>query len=246
MAKKNRTRTDQVTDCACVIHSSGYDWIYVERLHNMLNRWMPGGARLHVFTEHDRSVPPHMVKHVLEDWPGIAGPKKSWWYKIQMFNPAHHLDNFLYFDLDCVIVADLTWMTQLHTDYFWTLKDFRYLQRPSWNSMNSSVMWWNVSKFSWVWDEFNRQGHDTVIRRWPGDQDFINATIDHNKKRYFDVKRFQSWRWQAWDGGMNFQLRKQNTPGAGTHIDPDACALIFHGQPKPHQIQDPIIENFWK
>ena len=69
MAKKNRTRTDQVTDCACVIHSSGYDWIYVERLHNMLNRWMPGGARLHVFTEHDRSVPPHMVKHVLEDWP---------------------------------------------------------------------------------------------------------------------------------------------------------------------------------
>jgi hypothetical protein len=112
--------------------------------------------------------------------------------------------------------------------------------------MNSSVMWWNVSKFSWVWDEFNRQGHDAVIRRWQGDQDFINATIDHNKKRYFDVKRFQSWRWQAWDGGMNFQLRKQNTPGSGTHIDPDACALVFHGQPKPHQIQDPIIENFWK
>lgn len=245
MAKKNRTSTDSPVDCACVIHSTGYDWIYVERLYNMLNRWLPGGARLHVFTEQDRAVPNHMIKHVLDDWPGIAGPKKSWWYKLQMFNPAHHQGNLLYFDLDCVIVADLTWIAALDTDYFWTLKDFKYLQQPAWGNMNSSVMWWNTAKFAWVWDQFNKLGRDSVIRRWHGDQDFINATIDHTKKRYFDVKRFHSWRWQAWDGGMNFQSRKHNAPGQGTRIAPDVSALIFHGSPKPHQITDPVIQNFW-
>jgi len=69
MSKKNQTRTDQMIDCACVIHGTGYDWIYVERLYNMLNRHLSGGCRMHVYTEHDRSVPPHMIKHCLEDWP---------------------------------------------------------------------------------------------------------------------------------------------------------------------------------
>lgn len=113
--------------------------------------------------------------------------------------------------------------------------------------MNSSVMWWNVEKFSHVWTTFLQQGHDTVVRNWHGDQDFINATVDHDKKRYLDGHRFQSWRWQCWDGGMDFKNRKQKTPGAGTKIAPDVCAVIFHGHPKPHEIvNDPIIENFWK
>ena len=90
MSKKNPGRID----CACVIHGSGYDWQYVERLYNMLCRNLLKEVRLHVYTEHDRSVPPHMVKHILEDW-GISGPKRSWWYKMQLFNPTHFAGNML-------------------------------------------------------------------------------------------------------------------------------------------------------
>jgi hypothetical protein len=36
---------------------------YVERLYNMVSRHMPVPMRFHVWTEHDRSVPPHMIKH---------------------------------------------------------------------------------------------------------------------------------------------------------------------------------------
>ena len=68
MAKKNRGRTDGMIDCACVIHGSGYKWEYVEKLYNMLNRGLRNRMRLHVYTEADRPVPDHMVKHVLEDW----------------------------------------------------------------------------------------------------------------------------------------------------------------------------------
>jgi len=246
MAKKNRSQVG-VVDCACLIHSTAYDWIYVERLYNMLTRHLPNGIRFHVYTEHDRSVPPYMIKHCLQEWPNVKGPKKSWWYKIQMFNTEHHDGNLLYFDLDTMIVDDLSWITALSTDYFWTLRDFRYLQRDTWNSMNSSVMWWNVPRYAWVWEKFEKQGYQQVIQSWPGDQDFINATIDHTKKRYLPIEKFQSWRWQCWDGGMNFQTRKPKLPGTGTQIAPNVCAVVFHGHPKPHEIRnDPIIENFWK
>ena len=124
MSKKNHGRID----CACVIHGSGYDWQYVERLYNMLCRNLSTEVRMHVYTEHDRSVPPHMAKHTLEDW-GISGPKRSWWYKMQLFNPAHFAGNMLYLDLDVVIANNLDWIPAHSTDYLWTIRDFRYLQR---------------------------------------------------------------------------------------------------------------------
>ncbi len=89
-------------DCACVIHGSGYDWIYVDRLYSMLSRHISRGIRLHVYTEPGRPVPPHMIRHNLQEWPGVSGRKQSWWYKMQLFNPAHHQGQLLYM-LDLLI-----------------------------------------------------------------------------------------------------------------------------------------------
>jgi len=35
-------------------------------------------------------------------------------------------------------------------------------------------------------------------------------------------------------------------PGTGTTISKNNSVLIFHGQPKPDQLQDPIILEYWK
>lgn len=244
MAKKNRISTDSVIDCACVIHGTGYDWQYVERLYNMLSRNLPQGIRFHVYTEHDRSVPPHMVKHILDDW-GIGGPKRSWWYKMQLFDARHHVGNLLYFDLDTMIVNDLRWITELSTEHFWTIRDFRYLQHPC-SSMNSSMMWWNVSKFAHVWHDFCREPRDLIIRRYHGDQDYLNVAITHQYKRFWDDQHFQSWRWQCQEGGYDFPRRRHRAPGAPAQVDPAASVIVFHGQPKPHQIRDPIVEAHWR
>ena len=64
-------------DCACVIHGDVYQWHYVDTLYSMLTRNLSRPIRMHVYTEHDRPVPPHMIKHVLTEWPGIQGAKKS-------------------------------------------------------------------------------------------------------------------------------------------------------------------------
>ena len=248
MAKKNRARTDSITDCACVIHGTGYDWQYVEKHYNMLKRHLPAGIRFHVYTEANRPVPLHMIKHVLKDWPGIAGPKRSWWYKMQLFNPEHHSGNLLYFDLDCVIINDLSWIPALSTECFWTIRDFRYLQRKSHSGMNSSVMWWNVTRYANVWYEFDRLDINKTVVQYPGDQDYLGVVIDPTQRRYFDQQYLQSWRWQVQDGGYNFSTRKPNAPGtkSDNYIGGDTSILVFHGKPKPHECtSDPVIANNW-
>lgn len=245
MAKKNRMVIGRERHCACVIHGSGYDWQYVEKLHSMLSRHIDGELRLHVYTEHDRSVPPHMIKHCLEDWPGISGPKKSWWYKMQMFNAEHYHGDLLYFDLDVVIVQDISWMFRLSTEKFWTLRDFRYLQNENLSTMNSSVMFWNTDRFSWIWAKFNQGDIERTTRQYPGDQDYLNAAIAYNDRRYMEDKRFQSYRWQVIDGGYDFRFRRHLAPGKGAEIAADTAVIVFHGQPKPHQVRDPKIQNLW-
>lgn len=237
--------TTKIIDCACVIHSSAYEWNYVEKLYNMLTRNLTPQVRLHVYTEPDRPVPPHMVKHALEDW-GISGSKRSWWYKLQLFNPANHAGNLLYFDLDTVIVKNIDWIWQLPVDYFWTVRDFKYLWRPSSYNMNSSIMWWDTQKFETVWQQFKSAGIDAVLKKHRGDQDFLNLAISDAYRRYFDANTVKSWRWQCKDGGYNFATRTYNLPDSGTVLDNNTSVLVFHGKPKPTEIKDPLILQHWQ
>lgn len=244
MVTENSTGTD-VVDCACVIHGTGYNWNYVDHLHNMLRRHLAQQVKLHVYTEPTRYVPPHMVKHSLDLWEGIGGVRKSWWYKMQLFNPEHHRGNLLYLDLDVVIVNSIDWAVRASTDYFWTIRDFRYLQKPNYNSMNSSLMYWNVEKFGWIWQEFSAADIAATTRRFQGDQDYLQMVLTQEQKRYYNNEHVQSWRWQVAEGGYNFQARRHCSPGQAAVHDPNASILVFHGNPKPHQVTDPIVTAHW-
>jgi hypothetical protein len=247
MAKKNPIRIDGIIDCACVIHSSGYSWDYVDRLYNMLNRHLPGGIRFHVYTEASREVPTHMIKHTLTEWPGIAGPRKSWWYKLQLFNPDHYAGNLLYLDLDMVLIRNIDWIRTLNpVKQFWALRDFRYLQRPQVTSINSSMMWWNVSEYSYVWQQFSQSNIEQTCRRLQGDQDYLAQTVDRNRQRFFEDQYFQSYRWQSLDGGFDFQRRKYQSPGTGVTVTSDTAVIVFHGKPNPHESTDPLILQHWQ
>jgi len=232
-------------DVGCVIHGSGYDWCYVEKLHSMVTRNLGLPVDFHVWTEHDRSVPPQMIKHCLDDWPGISGPKRSWWYKMQMFDARHFAGDLLYFDLDTVICRDITWITQNSTERFWTIRDFRYLQNPGWARMNSSVMWWRVDRYQWVWDRFAEITANQAASQYPGDQDFLQAILGSEHVRFLPDQEFQSWRWSACDGGYDFARRQHRAPGTGARINPETSVLVFHGHPKPHVVTDPEIRALW-
>jgi len=232
-------------DCACVIHGDVYSWRYVDTLYNMLSRNLSRPVRMHVYTEEHRAVPSHMIKHVLTEWPGIRGNKKSWWYKMQLFNPAHHSGQLLYLDLDTVIVNNLDWITRLSQAHFWAIKDFKILWKPTFQGINSSVMYWHTQKFANIWTEFSEQNIPKVCSRYHGDQDYLSTVLKPNQRRFLPEKSALSWRWQALDGGMDPHTRRHLSPGLGTQFGPETSLLIFHGQPKPDQVHDPVIKNHW-
>jgi hypothetical protein len=232
-------------DCACVIHGTGYDWIYVERLYNMLSRHITPGIRLHVYTETNRPVPAPMIKHELTEW-FIGGPKKSWWYKMQMFNPAHHAGPLLYFDLDVVIVNNIDWIWQQSLRHFWTVRDFKYLWRPTHYGINSSIMWWDTQKFQHIWEDFNSQDLNKIVGVYRGDQDYITEKIADRERRFLDATQIKSWRWQCLDGGYDFKRKLYFKPGAGTVLANTTDVLIFHGQPKPGELQDSVVVHHWR
>jgi len=234
-----------IRDCACVIHGNLYDWIYVERLYNMLKANSTHDIRLHVFTESSRIVPAPYIKHALTEWPGIAGPKKSWWYKMQIFDPKNNLGRVLYLDLDTVITKNIDWIWDLSNQYFWTIKDFKHLWRPTWNGMNSSVMIWDTQVFKWIWNDFCNKNINTTVKLFHGDQDYLDSVLFDKNRRFFDAELVKSWRWQCKDGGLNMKTRLYNKPGTGTVVDPSTTIMIFHGKPKPHEIIDPIIDRYW-
>jgi hypothetical protein len=232
-------------DCACVIHGTAYSWNYVERLHSMLSRHISPGIRLHVYTEAARPVPEPMIKHVLEPWP-ITNPKKSWWYKMQLFNPEHHAGPMLYFDLDVVIVGNLDWIWQQSPSQFYAIRDFKHLWRPTFYGINSSVMWWDTQQYARIWEKFKQQNLEHVMKKHHGDQDYITEEIPMKERRFFDSQRVQSWRWQLLDGGYNFVKKQHHIPGSGTQLLPSTSILVFHGNPKPAQITDPVVQQHWQ
>jgi hypothetical protein len=186
-----------------------------------------------------------MIKHVLTDW-GIAGPKRSWWYKMQLFNTEHHAGPLLYFDLDTVIVKNIDWIWQQPLRYFWAIRDFKYLWNPNSTGLNSSIMWWNTTEYATVWQTFQQEDLLTTIGKYRGDQDYITANISDSDHRFFDPRRIKSWRWQCLDGGYNFQTQKYQNPGVGTQINNDTSVLIFHGCPKPIDLTETIILQHWQ
>jgi hypothetical protein len=186
-----------------------------------------------------------MIKHELEDW-GIGGRKRGWWYKMQLFNPQHHAGPLLYFDLDTVIVRNIDWIWQQPTRYFWTVKDFKYLWRPNHAGANTSVMWWDTERYAGTWQEFRSQPLDSIINKFPGDQDYVTKSINPAEMRFFDAERIKSWRWQCLDGGYNFTRKKHLLPKTGTTITDQTAVLVFHGQPKPVDLKDSVIIEHWK
>ena len=163
-------------DVACLIHSDGYDWSYVDKLYSMVSRHITKPINFHVYTEADRPVPAPYIKHSLINW-GISGPKKSWWYKMQLFNSDLYRGPLLYFDLDTVVTENIDWIWKLNLRHFWAVRDFKYLWRPNFNGSNSSVMWWDTTKYRYIWDHVKNQKLAEFFRRYHGDQDYITAAI---------------------------------------------------------------------
>jgi len=236
---------DNIRDVGCVLHGDKYSWEYVEKLYSMVIRHSSAPVRFHVMTESHRSVPSHMIKHELTPWTDVAGPNLAWWYKLQLFDLKRFHSQMLYLDLDIVIVDNIDWIWQLDPGYFWTIRDFRYLYRSHVQTINSSIMLWDPTKYYWIWEDFDQLDRSAIIRRYKGDQDYLSAVLPQSHLRFIDENSVKSWRWQIAGGGWDFNKRRVKNPNHAAVLDTNTKIIVFHGSPNPHEICNDIIEKNW-
>lgn len=154
----------------------------------------------------------------------------GWWQKVRLFSPDMPWtpgDRIAYFDLDVVVTGRLEALVQTKG----IISDW------NWPGFNSSVMVWDHGEHRAIWDSFEpsvmtRPSIDLgpflpVGQINGGDQEWIYASAPD-----FPVL----------PTGLCASYRRD-----ATGYPPDgASVVVFHGTPKPSDITDGWVPQFWK
>ena len=59
--------------------------------------------------------------------------------------------------------------------------------------------------------------------------------------------KIASYRWEVLHGGMDMRTRAYpHRREIDVLIDPDTSIVVFHGDPKPHQLDNNILKQYWR
>jgi len=206
---------------AAVLRSGGcYDWKYVERLFNGIRRHAPK-RRFEGIVLTDMpgpDIPDVTTIPLFYNWPG-------WWSKLELFRP-HLFDerNLLYFDLDTIIVGDLSDIIAVNQRTL--LRDFYRDQAQS------GVMM--LTERSDVWHQFAPHAK-AYMKDFSGDGQFLNSSIGSRVKLWQDVLPGQIVSYKP--NGCNGEHLSEVPPGARV--------VCFHGEPKPHNADVAWVKQAW-
>lgn len=213
----------------CVKWGNKYDPEYVTKLQSMVTRHLPEQHEFLCFTENP--VDGVECRPLPSDLP-------TWWSKIGLFRPGLLEGPTLYLDLDVVITESL-WplVREFWSDpsRLWSVDDFSYsLINPrsglsgetrrllgGAGTINSSVMLWSGDSARRVWDEFDA----AVMDELHGDQNWVTRALWPGGIRLLPAGLVTSYKYG------NFQR---------------SPLVVFHGDPKPHQVRDDWVLREWK
>lgn len=188
---------------ACVLKSGGiYDATWVARLRDGVKRHLPLDHRFVCLSDVDVPCERIPLRH---DWPG-------WWSKIELFalpGPA------LFFDLDTVVVGDLTDIAIAAEDY--NLVMLRDFYAP--DHFGSGVMAWAGAQPRYLYRAMaSRPSLMDRQRARMGDQAFVEEA--------FGPHRIKPWQDIVGDQIVSYKVHCRNG------IPPNARAVCLHGKPK--------------
>jgi FkbM family methyltransferase len=147
---------------------------------------------------------------------------RGWWSKIELFGPLLENVPTMFFDLDTIIIDDISdILSAVSGKEFVILRDI-YRGKFNAKSMQSSVMYWSV-KPTEVYEKFIGNS-DSIISSMRGDQDFLEASIERKVEYFQDIT-------------LGFSSYKRDIVRRG--ILPKDKVIVFHGKPRPWQ-QDTI------
>jgi hypothetical protein len=217
---------------ACVWWGTLYPVKYVENLRNMVARNLTVPYEFVCITDRDdvpegvTKIPTPIANEVCQG-KNHYGDGKGWWAKVGLHKPGLFGDakRVLYFDLDLVIINNIDSLASVQEPYC-MIENFGPNKAHS--AHNSSVMVWTPSESEEaIYNKFTPQ----VTKELHGDQCWHWRVLHPNVHNYP----------KNWVVSYKYEKHPQ-----WRHQDKDTKVIIFHGQPKPHQVKDPIIVNNWK
>ena len=236
------TNGDEKNYVLCLKHGTKYSHEYVNTLYRMVDRNITLPYEFVCLTENNFGLDP-AIKTI-----PLPTNLEGWWCKPYMFSKELPLDgNILFMDLDVVISGNLDKLFTYEPDHWCVIRDFTRAMRPNWNRYNSSVVRFKKGQLAHVWDRF-KENSIQIMRRHHGDQDWL-WEADKNAKLWPD-DWIMSWKWEirsdkTFKAGGAKGNRKLRTI---EHVKPpkNCCITVFHGDPNPHNCDDPWVVDNWK
>lgn len=170
---------------------------------------------------------------------------KGWWVKMLLSEPGRFAGDVLYLDLDVIITSSIDHLVNLAaTDRskLWMREDFSYPYcRPRQDldpdtrrllggpgCCNSSVMLWHADALAPVWSEWQSRSAQLMAERH-GDQNVISPIMWPDRIGLLPERSIRSYKY-------------------GMVRDELGCApiVVFHGNPKPHELKDAWLSEHWQ
>lgn len=228
----------------CLKHGTKYNANYVNKLYNMVMRNTSLDIEFVCLTDDAKGI--HDAVKIIPLPGGISG----WWCKPYMFSNDLPINGtVLYMDLDVVIAGNIDKLYTWSPNNWCTVRDFTRAMRPKWQKYNSSVVRFKTGELDSVWQEFIKDPV-AIQRKFFGDQDYLyEATRDKQAMLYPD-SWIQSWKWEVRKskdfkpGGVKGNRKFKSVE----HVEPriECCVCVFHGDPNPHNCEDPWVVDNWK
>lgn len=227
----------------CVKFGHRYNRIYVERLRNMVARHLTVPYDFVCLT--DDPTPIDGVRLIVQPNAGYA---RGWWHKVHMFDPSLPLEGrILYFDLDVVVINNINKLVENCGEEFYGILDFNRKFRTSYQSLNSSALSWIHKSHNHIWAEFIK--NPGAAQRLHGDQDWIWRQ-SKNQIKFWPDTWIQSYKWEVRSKDElvinKARLRNFKTVNNEIKVSNDCSVLVFHGEPKPQDVQDKIVVDNWR
>ena len=226
----------------CLKHGEKYNHTYVNKLHNMTKRHMTLPFNFACITENSDSLNPDIKIIPLPRSKNLSG----WWYKPWVFSKDLPLEGeILFLDLDIVIIKNIDSLWEFNNSSFSIIRDFNRSTIKDWAKFNSSIFKFPKGSYSYVWDNFIKD--TSVMRKLHGDQDWIFSQVRSNFQFWPD-EWIQSYKWEVRNRQdvIKDGIKRRFKDIANPIIKPETKVLVFHGDPKPSDVQDPIIVDNWQ
>ena len=228
----------------CLKHGTKYSSEYVNRLYNMCKRWCSLDFKFVCLTDNADQLNSDIM--VLPIPSGLSG----WWCKPYMYSKDLPIQGtILYMDLDVVLSSNIDKLITYQPNHWCTIRDFTRAMRPKWPRYNSSIVRFKTGELDFVWDNYIKNPV-AIQRQFYGDQDYLyDATYQKKGAMLYPDSWVQSWKWEVRKskllelnkakGTRKFQVVEDVVPRV------ECCVCVFHGDPNPHNCEDPWVKENW-